>query len=122
MAAPKINIDRVTRTRISNKSGVDYVEVFFSSDQDLIEWQARADGSGVGQGLLVGKSIGTDWNSKASKYGVRWNTWGNGDWNSYIIENELSFIVEDNELTNGEKTYRINVYGKNVNGEWSVYG
>lgn len=122
MAAPKINIDRVTRTRISNKSGVDYVEVFFSSDQDLIEWQARADGSGVGQGLLVGKSIGTDWNSKASKYGASWSTWGNGDWNSFIIEDELSFIVEDNELTNGEKTYRINVYGKNENGEWSVYG
>ena len=33
-----------------------------------------------------------------------------------------SYLIDDEELKNGDKTYRINLYGKNLNGEWSKYG
>lgn len=126
MARPTIKIESFTRSKISKKSGVDSSKVVFSTNQDLVQWEARADGQGVGQGLLVGSGgsiyrVG-DWNSRIAKYGDAWDRWGSGDWNQFIDNGTGSFIVDDEELTNGDKAYRINVYGKNQSGEWSGYG
>lgn len=125
MAKPVITIESVTRTKISQKSGVDSSLVVFSTNQDLTEWQARADGKGVGQGLLVGSGssliLEGDWESRTEEFGPNWNQWG-VNWNELIHYAEASFIVDDEELTNGDKVYRINIYGKNKSGEWSDYG
>ena len=125
MAGPTINIKSISRTKISRINGVDSSEIVFTTNQDLTEWQARADGQGVGQGLLVGSGKNlfrvTAWSTRI-KEASSWNSWRNTDWNSFIGIAEGSFIVDDEELTNGDKPYRINVYGKNKNGEWNAYG
>ena len=125
MAGPILNIKSFTRSKISNKSGYDASTVVFSTNQDLIQWEARADGQGVGQGLLVGSGgelpLESDWKSRTEEFGANWNNWGM-NWNQLIYYAESSFRVDDEELKNGDKTYRINLYGKNLNGEWSKYG
>ena len=125
MAGPTINIKSISRTKISRINGVDSSEVVFTTNQDLTEWQARADGQGVGQGLLVGSGKNLfrvmAWSTRI-KEASSWTSWRNTDWNSFIGIAEGSFIVDDEELTNGDKLYRINVYGKNKNGEWNAYG
>lgn len=97
LGPPIITILDYDRTKISNQPGVDSCEVEFIANDDLIEWEARAGGSGVGQGLLVGSGKALD----------RYDT-------GY-------FDVDHDELTQGDKAYRINVYGKNADGLWSDY-
>lgn len=124
MAAPTIKIEKVSRNRISRISSVDSSTVYFSTNQDLVQWEARADGEGVGQGLLVGSGgslpLESDWQSRTSKFGSNWSDWA-FNWNDLINYAESSFVVDDEELTWGDKPYRINVYGKNKSGEWSAY-
>jgi len=92
---PTINIISYTLDKISDEVGYQTSVVTFQSNQDLIEWEARADGTGHGSGLLVGS--GTN---------ITANT-------------DVIFDVDYTELTQGDKTYQINVYGKNSNNEWS---
>lgn len=65
---------------------------------NLDQWEARADGSGQGSGSLVGSGGAVTANS------------------------DVSFDVLDEELTGGDKLYRINVYGHSATGRWSLYG
>lgn len=95
--APIITITNYTKERISNHPDHDVSVVTFHSDQDLAEWEARADGEGHGEGILVGIG-GTE-----------------------TADEDIEFEVYDEELTQGDKTYRINVYGKNVGGVWTPY-
>lgn len=127
MAAPKITIEKVSRNRISKNPGVDSSTVSFSTNQDLVQWEARADGRGVGQGLLVGSggalSLGNNWRALSAKNGAIWSGWGRTTWEDSLYKAAAaSFVVDDEELTNGDKPYQINVYGKNQNGEWNAYG
>lgn len=48
------NITNTSKTKISDESGVDKCTVTFTSSDSIVEWEARADGTGVGQGDLVG--------------------------------------------------------------------
>lgn len=129
MAAPLIVIDGYTRARISNQPGLSESVVQFLADQDLIDWQARADGAGVGQGGLVGQATGvrdtwTKWDERA----LTWAALGaeSRTWAMLIVvlpDNDIGeFVVDAGELTWGDKVYRINVYGKNQAGEWTAYG
>lgn len=161
MVAPNIIIKSISQNKISDKPGMNVCEVTFLADQDLIDWEARADGTGVKSGLLVGKAV-TDpipetWDELDAKsytwdefdaLNQTWNelddrrilvpdktwdeldtmalTWDELDtqgqtWNEFDGR-EASFTVENEELTQGDKTYRINVYGKNEAGEWTPYG
>lgn len=129
MAAPLIIIDGYTRSRISHLPGLQGSVVQFLADQDLIDWQARADGAGVGQGGLVGQAAGVrDTWSKFDAQALSWATLdGEGRiWQTLIVilpDNDIGeFVVDAGELTWGDKTYRINVYGKNQVGEWTAYG
>jgi hypothetical protein len=85
-------------SKISDEPGKTTCTVTFKPDQALTAWEARADGTGQGQGLLVG-----------SGGAVTANT-------------EVTFDVDYTELTQGDKTYRINIYGQNASGAWTVYG
>jgi len=100
MSNPIINIISRSVPVISRKEGSNSCTIVFTSDQNLTEWEARADGTGPGTGLLVGSGT------------------------SLTAETEQSFYVDSTELdteTYINKTYRINVYGKNSSGEWSLY-
>lgn len=94
---PIITIISYTKDKISDEEGMTTSYVTFQSNQDLIEWEARADGIGQGTGDLVGQG-----------YNVSANT-------------DVTFDVHYTELTSGDKIYRINVYGKNAKGVWSSY-
>ncbi|OCA87282.1 hypothetical protein [Pseudobacillus wudalianchiensis] len=54
MPVPVITIKSVSRSKISKETGVNRSTVVFAVDQPLANWEARADGQGVGQGDLVG--------------------------------------------------------------------
>lgn len=129
MAAPVIVIDGYTRTRIGNVTGLNESVVQFLADQDLVDWEARADGEGHGQGDLVGAAAGVrDTWAKWDAQGYDWTDVDATEWtwtNLIVVlpDNDIAeFVVEASELTWGDKTYRINVYGKNAAGEWTAYG
>lgn len=95
---PTITIQSYTKSKISAQTTQDISTVTFQSDQNLLQWEARADGNGQGSGLLVG-----------SGGAVTANT-------------DVTFDIENEELTFGDKIYRINIYGQNESGVWSNYG
>lgn len=98
MVKPVISIQSYTRTKISAITGVDSSTVTFRSDLALQAWEARAGGSGQGQGLLVGSGT------------------------TLAANTDQQFVVDDSELTSGDGAYQINIYGQNTNGDWSTYG
>lgn len=132
MTAPNILIKSYSRDRISDESGVQKSVVVFQSDQNLIDWVARADGQGYGQGDLVGKAITSPipqtWDEIDNK-NLSWDeidslslTWDELDDRTILKANtDGTFDVDFTELKWGDKSYRINVYGKNVKGEWTDY-
>jgi len=93
----QISINSFDKSKISTMTGQDTCTVTFQSNQNLIQWEARADGTGQGSGLLVGSG------------GV------------VTANTDVTFTVENEELTLGDKIYKINVYGKNESGVWSAY-
>ena len=94
---PVITIVSQDVTKISGVSGYDRCTVTFTSDQALSYWEARATTTqtpGHGVGLLV--ESGT------------------------LSEGATGYVYVDNEeLTNGDLNYRIDIYGQNVDGVWS---
>lgn len=56
---PVITITNATRTRLSHVSGMTRSTITFRADQDIVEWEARADGDGHGSGDLVGSGVAT---------------------------------------------------------------
>ena len=94
---PVITIVSQDVTKISGVSGYDRCTVTFTSDQALSYWEARATTTqtlGHGVGLLV--ESGT------------------------LAEGATGYVYVDNEeLTNGDLNYRIDIYGQNVDGVWS---
>lgn len=128
MTAPILTIQSVTRNRISKLSGVNRAIVTFTTNQALTDWEARADGQGVGQGDLVGKAenLRQTW-QQVNALGLTYaqlndenRTWS--DINTVLGEtNTGTFEVDHDELTWGDRPYRINVYGENKNDEWSSF-
>jgi len=94
---PTIIIQSFDKSKISAIATQDICTVTFQSDQNLTEWEARADGTGQGSGYLV----------------------GNGT--TVTANTDVIFTVENEELTLGDKIYKINIYGKNESGVWSAY-
>lgn len=94
MAIPVINITYTSTDTISDELGQSVCIVKFQSDVDLLEWEARAGGTGNGTGYLVGSG------------------------GSATANTDIEFEVDYTELTSGDMTYQINVYGRNADG-WS---
>lgn len=116
MAAPTITIHSVSRYKISNKSGMDEsIVYFFSSDQELKDFVAKAGGVSHDTGVTVGEA--TSLVPSANLYP-----------SISLYPGEFSlpagvhqrFEVLASELA-GDGTYRINVYGMNAVGEWTPY-
>lgn len=96
MPAPIVRVTAVSTGKISSVPGQDTCQVRFLCDQPLAVWEARANGhSGRGVGLLVGEG----------------GTLPAGE--------EGAFEVSAQELTWGDKTYCVSVYGQSSSGVWS---
>lgn len=94
---PIITIVSQDRTKISGVTGYDRCTVLFTANVELSYWEARATTTqtpGHGVGLLVESG-----------------TLAKGDTGYVYVDNE--------ELTNGDLNYRIDIYGQNVDGVWS---
>lgn len=89
-----ITVVSYDRSKISDETGFTVCSVTFTSDKDLLEWEARAGGTGHGTGLLVGSG------------------------SAETADTSIEFEVDYTELTEGDKTYTIYIYGRNSNG-WS---
>lgn len=94
MAVPTINIITHSKDKISDESGFTVCSVTFQSNVSLLEWEARAGGTGNGTGILVGSGSTESANTN------------------------ITFDVDYTELTDGDKDYTIYVYGRNADG-WS---
>lgn len=94
---PIINIVNFTRSKISAAEDMSTSIVTFQSNVALIEWEARAGGEGLGQGLLVGSGT------------------------TLSASTDQTFDIVNTELTNGDIAYRITIYGQNTEGTWSGY-
>jgi len=94
-AVAVIDIVNYTRNKISDEFGYDVCQVTFTTDYRLTSWEARADGSGHGEGILIGS--------------------GN------VVEKgeQVTFDIDDEELISGDKQYRIAIYGRTGAG-WST--
>ena len=94
---PIITIQSQNVTKISSVTGYDRCTVSFTANVELSYWEARATTTqtpGHGVGLLV--ESGT------------------------LSEGATGYVYVDNEeLTNGDLNYRIDIYGQNVDGVWS---
>ena len=126
MGTPVISLVSNSRNRISKQAGVNLDTCVFTADQDIIAWEARADGAGQGQGLLVGGASGANegfYKSDGTVYPTVSNDVMYCDYAVAVKKNaNRSFDVDSTELTNGDKTYRINIYAKNRAGNWTPYG
>lgn len=96
---PILSINSITRNKISPISGYDTSVAEFTSDTDLTEWEARATVEGQAYGHGIGILVDGGTNLSANE--------------------TASVTIDDEELTNGDVEYRISVYGKDANGEWS---
>lgn len=92
---PIINITNYSSVRLSRVTGKNSTTITFTTDKNLTEWEVRADGSGVGSGDLI-----------ASGGSLSANT---------------NCIVYADQLTWGDRVYRINIYGKSTEGLWNTY-
>lgn len=96
---PTITIGIPDRLRISDETNQNECLCTFTSDQDLVQWEARAVKNGVtpsrGTGLLV--ESGTNLSAGT----------------------QATISVLDSELTDGDGTYLIAVYGCNAGGLWN---
>ena len=119
MSAPIITITEYSRSKISSHSGVNRSTVTFQSDQALVNWEARADGAGVGQGMLVGGPTNILYPSDSLYPSDTLYPQGTA---VIAAGTNIQFDVDDEELTGGDGVYRINVYGMNKTGEWTAYG
>lgn len=118
MAAPVITITSINRIKISNKDGRHRALIKFTSDQDLVDFIVKVNGTS--------HSTGSDADYSYSRYIYPSNSLYPSssvylkDYLLKVGEEEIA-IVDYTELS-GEGDYRINVYGCNSNGEWSNYG
>ena len=96
---PVITIGTPDKTRISDESGHDECVCIFTADQALVYWEARAVKNGVTPQRGVGVLVETGSNLAAGEQG--------------------RISVVDEELTSGDGTYLIAVYGQNGGGQWN---
>ena len=99
-SVPVITITNSPVAKISDETGKTTCTVNFTCDIDITQWEARATNGtspAQGVGLLVGSYNGT----------------------SVSAGTQQTFDVTYDELTNGDLTYQITVYGY-ANGVWGV--
>lgn len=96
---PIITVGTPNKSIISDEKGYNECICEFTSDSELVQWEARATKSNVtparGVGLLVEEG------------------------NTLAAGVSANIYVLDSELTDGDGDYVITVYGKSTSGHWS---
>lgn len=113
-----IDIKSVSRFRLSYVSGFDSALVTFESDVDLIAWRINRLGTSWDTGEVL-EEESLDWARVANR---TWDSLMSESWGQQaFIEAGISITdqIEASELQTG--TQRINVYGKDRNGNWSLW-
>lgn len=119
---PEVTIEDVTRTKISDEPGLDECQVTFTVDKDIKVWESRADGSAHGEGLLVGGNKDTLFGFSTQESTVETGSEGFGEgefFEEIPADTEITYLIEDEELTKGDKVYTINIYVKDLDGTWN---
>jgi len=114
-----IDVTSVSSYKLSNVNGFDSTLVTFESDTDITAWRINRLGTSWDTGEVL-EEESLDWSRALSN---SWNSLKDLTWlEQAYIEAEVSITDEiyASELQAGEQ--RINVYGKDRNGNWSQYG
>lgn len=95
-SAPVPTIISVSRSKISDETGVNFVEVRFSFDTNVTQWSVNVMG--------VDQTTGTIADSGGA----------------VSAGQEIVAVIDWTELYQ-EGQNRVNIYGRNSNGEWTLY-
>ena len=112
-----IAILNVNKYKLSYMEGFTSALVTFESDVDITAWRVIKGGSSYDTGDLLTDDV-KDWSNLSDQ---NWNDIDDQSWNEVLkidAEVDLTAQVNADDLNLGENT--INVYGKAVNGEWSL--
>jgi len=114
-----IDVLSVSHYTLSNHEDFDASLVTFESDVDIIAWRVNREGTSYDTGTVL-EEDDTYWSSADD---VTWQdhkddrTWG--DLAKIAAGVELTAQIFDTDLQEGSQ--RINIYGKNTSGTWSLY-
>ena len=114
-----IDVLSVSHYTLSNHADFDASLVTFESDVDIIAWRVNREGTSYDTGTVL-EEDNTYWSSADD---VTWQshkddrTWG--DLAKIAAGVDLTAQIFDTDLQEGSQ--RINVYGKNTSGSWSLY-
>lgn len=121
MVAPLVSSLTATKSKISDEIGMNQSTLTFTFDQDIVEYSVNLDGSAPVNGIVLDsavKNVGT----------LASQTVGAIASQTVLVTLVLTSagtgidsIIYHTDLTT-EGLNRINVYGKNTNGEWTPYG
>lgn len=92
----EVTVVSTSRVKISDEIGMDRASIVFKFNVDIKAWEVRVNGSGQGTGVLADSG------------------------GSAIANAEITAEVDWTELQQ-EGQNRINIYGQNINGEWTPY-
>lgn len=117
MAGPQITIHSVSRYKLSHQAGFDEsIVYFFSADQVLKDFVAKAGGVSHTTGVTVGKAAALVPSNSLYPSNTLYPT----DF-ALPVGVQQRFEVLASDLA-GDGVHRINIYGMNEGGEWSPYG
>ena len=93
---PVVTISDTSRNKISDESGSDTSEITFSFNVDVQAWEVRVMGSGNGTGTLADSG------------------------GSVTAGQDINAIIDWTELYQ-EGDNKVNIYGQDLNGNWTPY-
>lgn len=113
MSQPNIDIVNINKTKISDEETMDQCTFQFICDEDIDDFDVRADGDRL-TGIVV---------ERASHLYCSDNIVCNSSLSCFeymtLAGTPVDVIIDWNELTRGDMEYQINVYVKVKGGAWS---
>lgn len=121
MASPLVTSLVATKTKISDEIGMNQSTLTFAFDQNIVEFTVNLDGSAPTNGTVLDSAVENVGTVKTQTVAtIKTQT----VLNTLILTptgTGIDSIIYHTDLTT-EGLNRINVYGKNTNGEWTPYG
>lgn len=119
LATPIVNIKSVTKTKISDETGMDRTIIKFSFDIDTQEWRVNVNGTSYDTGIVVESDNKSVLSLSQRKVGnVATETVKSIS--LFVADYEIAVEIDFTELYS-EGSNRINFYGKSIEGTWTNY-
>lgn len=121
--APSVTIVDVTHYTISDEQGFDSTRITFTFDQDVVEYTVNVNGVSWDSGTVAdsGTTSSMTVASMATKTVAQMSVMKISDMvSALVVGTEIIAIIDWTELYQ-EGQNRVNIYGKNSNGDWTVY-